>query len=699
MPEAPEPPLRPVVSRELSALAFNARVLHEAQDSRNPLFDRFKFLGILASNIDEFFGVRVSGIREQIDAGVQAAGADGRTPTEQMRAIRESASLLMQVAQTTWRELNAELGTKGFSIVSWNNIDQTTQAQLSTRFKQEIFPVLTPLAIDPGHPFPYVSSLSLSLAVQLRDPERGERFFARVKVPQILGRLVQIGDGRAILLEDMIRAHMDQLFVGHELIGAHAFRITRDADIEVEEGEADDLLAAIEEELRQRRFGKVVRVEIEATAPKDVRELLLAGFELRPDALSDVEGVLDLTVCSEIAALPLPNLHGPVWLPVVPVRIATGQRAADGGTDLFHVIQEADLFLHYPYESFDASAERLFQQAAADPDVLSIRSTLYRTGANSSIPGHLIQAARAGKEVVVLVELKARFDEAANIEWARRLEEAGAHVIYGMSGLKTHCKATLIARREGGEIRRYVHLSTGNYNPRTARLYTDLSLFTVDPALGADLSALFNYLTGLSKHADYQRLLVAPTRLREAIRERIAAAVEDAARGGSPYIAAKVNALVDTEMIRLLDDAAARGVRVDLIVRGMCGLIPDPDRHAGRLHIRSVIGEFLEHSRLYHFNIGGRVEWYAGSADLMDRNLDRRVEVLFPLLDPTSIARSEEVLHVLLADHRNSWILQPDGAWLRREDLEPGPAGGSSFADFKRLAMLAAATVSAESTA
>ncbi|MEY3472459.1 MAG: polyphosphate kinase [Chloroflexota bacterium] len=699
MPEAPEISLRHVVSRELSALAFNARVLHEAQDARTPLLDRFKFLGIIASNIDEFFGVRVSGIREQIDAGVHAASADGRTPTEQMEAIQESAALLMEAAQGTWSELKVELATRGLSIVSWNSLDHTTQAQLSTRFRQEIFPVLTPLAIDPGHPFPYVSSLSLSLAVQLRDPERGERFFARVKVPQILARLVQIGDGRAILLEDLIRVHLDQLFVGHELIGAHAFRITRDADIEVEEGEADDLLAAIEEELRQRRFGKVVRVEIEAAAPKEVRELLLAGFELRPDALSDVDGVLDLTVCGEIAALPMPDLRSPVWQPVTPQRITTSPRASDGGTDLFQVVRGGDLFMHYPYESFDASAERLFQQAATDPDVLSIRSTLYRTGANSTIPGHLIQAARAGKEVVVLVELKARFDEAANIEWARRLEEAGAHVIYGMSGLKTHCKATLIARREAGEIRRYVHLSTGNYNPRTARLYTDLSLFSVDPALGADLSALFNYLTGLSKHADYQRLLVAPTRLRDALRERIAAAVEDAARGGSPYIAAKVNALVDTEMIHLLDDAASRGVRIDLIVRGMCGLIPDPERHSGRLHIRSVIGEFLEHSRLYHFNIADRVEWYAGSADLMDRNLDRRVEVLFPLLDPTSIARSEEVLRVLLADYRNSWILQSDGAWLRREALEPDVAGGSSFAEFKQLAINAAAAATAEAAA
>ena len=441
-----------------------------------------------------------------------------------------------------------------------------------------------------------------------------------------------------------------------------------------------------------------MRVEIEAAAPAEVRQLLLAGFELQPDALSDVDGVLDLTVSGEIAALKLPDLHSPTWHPVTPPRIAEAPRAADGGADLFRVIQQGDLLMHYPYESFDASAERLFQQAAVDPDVLSIRSTLYRTGAVSSIPGHLIQAARAGKEVVVLVELKARFDEAANIEWARRLEEAGAHVIYGMSGLKTHCKATLIARREGGEIRRYVHLSTGNYNPRTARLYTDLSLFTVDHAFGADLSALFNYLTGLSKHADYQRLLVAPAQLRHAIRQRISAAVEDAARGGRPYIAAKVNALVDTEMIGLLDDAAARGVTIDLIVRGMCGLIPDPDRHEGRLHIRSVIGEFLEHSRLYHFNIAGRVEWFAGSADLMDRNLDRRVEVLFPLLDPTSISRCEEVLRVLLADRRNSWILQPDGAWLRKEDLEPDGATSSSFAEFKRLAIQAAETLPPEPT-
>ena len=683
----------PIVSRELSMLAFNARVLHEAQDQRTLLLDRFRFLSIVASNIDEFFGVRVSGIREQIDAGLRVPGADGRTPLEQMHAIRESAALLAVAEQETWKNLISELSSSGVPLVQWADLEDEVRERLSARFTQEIFPVLTPLAVDPGHPFPYVSSLSLSLAVRLNDPERGVNFFARVKVPQILGRIVEVGDGRVLLIEELIKAHLHELFAGHEIIDAYLFRITRDADFEVEEGEADDLLAAIEEELRQRRFGKVIRLEVEAGMSEEVRTLLLAGLSLNADALAEVDGVLDLTVGAEIASLPHPELRAPTWQPVTPARITAASHAADGAPDLFQVIREGDLLMHYPYESFDASAERLFQQAASDPDVLSIRATLYRTGATSSIPGHLIQAARAGKEVVVLVELKARFDEAANIEWARRLEEAGAHVIYGMSGLKTHCKATLIARREEGAIRRYVHLSTGNYNPKTARLYTDIALFTAEQDFGNDLSALFNYLTGLSKHAEYQRLLVAPTQLRGALRERILAATEEAKRGGSPYIAAKVNALVDVEMIALLDEAAEHGVRVDLIVRGMCGLLPDPARHGDRLQIRSIVGEFLEHSRIYHFEYDGRSEWFAGSADLMDRNLDRRVEALFPLVNAESVRRCEEVLEVLLGDVRNSWILQPDGAWLRLEEMASSHEKRemrSAFADFKRVASAAA---------
>ena len=477
------------VSRELSMLAFNARVLYEAQDRRTPLLDRFRFLGIVQANLDEFYGIRVSGIREQIDAGVRSRSADGRTPTEQMQAIREATQLLAEAQQETWRALVEELGAEGTQLVEWADLDAAVQARLSARFMQEVFPVLTPLAVDPKLPFPHISSLSLSIAVRLRDPERGVGLFARVKVPQIIGRLVHVGDGRILLLEGLIREHLHALFAGHEVVDAHLFRITRDADIEVEEGEADDLLAAIEEELRQRRFGKVVRLEIEATAPDEVRRVLLDGLGLDAGALVEIHGVMDLSLATELSQLPAPHLRAPAWQPITPLRIETAERAPDGAPDLFATIGEGDLLVHHPYESFDASAERLFQQAASDPDVLSIRSTLYRTGAASSIPGHLIQAARAGKEVVVLVEIKARFDEAANIEWARRLEEAGAHVIYGMSGLKTHCKATLIARREATGIRRYVHLSTGNYNPTTARLYTDLSLFTADPDFGDDLGA------------------------------------------------------------------------------------------------------------------------------------------------------------------------------------------------------------------
>ena len=434
------------VSRELSMLAFNARVLYEAQDRRTPLLDRFRFLGIVQANLDEFYGIRVSGIREQIDAGVRSRSADGRTPTEQMQAIREATQLLAEAQQETWRALVEELGAEGTQLVEWADLDAAVQARLSARFMQEVFPVLTPLAVDPKLPFPHISSLSLSIAVRLRDPERGVELFARVKVPQIIGRLVNVGDGRILLLEGLIREHLHVLFAGHEVVDAHLFRITRDADIEVEEGEADDLLAAIEEELRQRRFGKVVRLEIEATAPDEVRRVLLDGLGLDAGALVEIHGVMDLSLATELSQLPAPHLRAPAWQPITPLRIETAERAPDGAPDLFATISERDLLVHYPYESFDASAERLFQQAASDPDVLSIRSTLYRTGVASSIPGHLIQAARAGKEVVVLVEIKARFDEAANIEWARRLEEAGAHVIYGMSGLKTHCKATLIAR-------------------------------------------------------------------------------------------------------------------------------------------------------------------------------------------------------------------------------------------------------------
>jgi polyphosphate kinase len=520
----------------------------------------------------------------------------------------------------------------------------------------------------------------------MEDEETATSRFGRIKIPPILGRLVPIGANSYLPIEELIRNNLDVVFVGHRITNSTLFRVTRNADFEVSEGAADDLLAAVEEELRQRRFGRAVRLEIERGAPREVIQLLLTEMELERDSVEEVSGTLNLGIALDVAALDLPSLKSPRWAPVVPTRIANAHAAADGGADVFALIDEGDLLVHHPYESFDASVDRFFAQAAADPNVLSIKCTLYRTGEGSSIPTHLIKAAEAGKEVVVLVELKARFDEAANIAWGRMLEDAGAHVIYGMMGLKTHCKATLIVRREGGRVRRYSHLSTGNYNPKTARLYTDLGIFTSDDSIGADLGRLFNYLTGLAKHPAYDRLLVAPDTLRAGLTSRIEAAIASAAAGGHPSITAKVNALVDRRMIELLDRAAASGVKVDLIVRGMCGLLPDKSRHGERLRIRSIVGELLEHSRIFRFEIDGGTEWLAGSADLMDRNLDRRVEVLFPLLGAESQRRAEQIVSTLLADTRNSWILQPDGAWIRSEELDPTAPSRSAFHELKHAA-------------
>ena len=677
---------RPIVSRELSTIAFNARVLHEANDARNMLLDRFRFLGIVASNIDEFFGVRVGSIQGQIAAGLHDPGPDGRTPAEHLRAILSSASMLAEAQQQAWRQLTHELRTAGYTIATWSSLEPSERAQARERFAREVLPVLTPIAVDALHPFPFVSSLGLSVAVAMEDEKSGSSLFGRVKIPPILGRLASIGPNMFVPIEELIRNNLDLVFAGHRITNSTLFRVTRNADFEVSEGAADDLLAAVEEELRQRRFGHAVRLEIERGAPRNVVELLLRELDLDSSAVEEVTGVLDLEIANEVASLDIPSLRGPRWIPVVPAPIARAKVADDGGRDLFGLIGEGDLLVHHPYESFDASVDRFFAQAAEDPDVLSIRSTLYRTGEASSIPAHLIKAAEAGKEVVVLVEVKARFDEAANIEWGRRLEEAGAHVIYGMMGLKTHCKATLVVRREAGGMRRYAHLSTGNYNPTTARHYTDLGLFTADASIGADLGSLFNYLTGLVKHPAYERLLVAPESLRSGLSARIEAAIGSAVSGGRPSITAKVNALVDRPMIDLLDRAARSGVEVDLVVRGMCGLLPDTRRHGGRLRIRSVVGEFLEHSRIYRFAVDGNVEVFAGSADLMDRNLDRRVEVLFPLLDPGVRRRADRILESLLADTRNSWILQPDGAWLRSEEIDPAAPRRSTFDELKRAA-------------
>ncbi len=672
------------VSRELSLLAFNARVLTEASNKKRPILDRFRFLGIVASNIDEFYGVRVAGIQDQLVAGVRTPGPDGRTPDVQLALIREATSLLTESAQGRWSALTSELRDVGLPLRRWDDLDAAEQSVLTERFMREIFPVLTPLAVDQGHPFPLISSLSLSLAIRLRARAGQEISLARVKVPTILGRIVQFGNGDWILLEELIFAHLDLLFPGAEILDAHLFRVTRDADLDTVEEEADDLLEAIEEGLRQRRFGSVVRLEVGTEMPDDLLEMLLAGLEISQSEVQVIEGTLDLSVALQVANLPRPELRAPRWQPVTPARITASSSADAPNGDMFKVISEGDLMVHHPYDSFEASVDRLFAQAADDPDVLSIRSTLYRTGATSSIPAHLIRAAQAGKEVVVLVELKARFDEAANIEWARRLEEAGAHVVYGVMGLKTHCKATLIARREGAAIRRYVHLSTGNYNPKTARGYTDIGLFTTNDVIGTDVAALFNFLTGGARTSSYTRILVAPDHLRSEIKRRIERLTEQARTGAATSITIKVNALIDPEMIAVLDRAAEAGVSMDLIVRGMCGLLPSPKRHGTRLRIRSVIGDYLEHSRIYRFAGPDGVELFAGSADLMERNLDRRVEVLFPLESDEVRRKTDEILAALLADTSNAWMLQPDGAWERLADT-----GTSSFETLRQVALAA----------
>ena len=672
------------VSRELSLLAFNARVLSEASNKKRPLLDRFRFLGIVASNIDEFYGVRVAGIQDQQAAGVRTPGPDGRTPQVQLALIREATSLLTESAQESWGSLIEELNSAGLPLRTWGDLDAAEQSILTERFTREIFPVLTPLAVDAGQPFPLISSLSLSIAIRLRAEEGQENELARVKVPTILGRIVQFGNGDWILLEDLILAHVDLLFPGREIVDAHLFRVTRDADLDTVEEEADDLLEAIEEGLRQRRFGSVVRLEARADMPDDLLKMLMMGLEISQSEVQVAEGLLDLTVALQVANLPRPELRAPRWQPVTPARIAASASTDSSSGDMFTVISEGDLLVHHPYDSFEASVDQLFAQAADDPDVLSIRSTLYRTGATSSIPAHLIRAAHAGKEVVVLVELKARFDEAANIEWARRLEEAGAHVVYGVMGLKTHCKATLIARREGSSVRRYVHLSTGNYNPKTARGYTDLGLFTTNELIANDVGVLFNFLTGGTRASTYSRILVAPDHLRGEIKGRIERLAEQARVGAATAITIKVNALIDPEMIQVLDRAAEAGVSIDLIVRGMCGLLPDPARHATRLRIRSVIGDYLEHSRIYRFAGPEGVELFAGSADLMERNLDRRVEVLFPLHEGEVRRKVDEILAALLADTSNAWELQPDGAWERLADT-----GISSFETLRQVALAA----------
>jgi len=670
-------------NRELSWLEFNNRVLHEATDPRTPLLERLKFMAIFNSNLDEFFMVRVAALEQQVAAKVRKLTPDGRTPTEQLEAIRERLlPMVIEQHQHFEKALRPQLAREGIYILDYMDLNQEQRTYLQNYFEEQIFPVLTPLAVDPSHPFPHISNLSLNLAVVVKDPETGEELFARVKVPKVLPRFVPLPEElrhrqkrqqavwTGVPLEQVIAHNLESLFPGMNIQEYHPFRITRNADLAVEEDEADDLLLAIEQELRKRRLGgSAVRLEIQITTPDTVRGMLMEELELKGTDVYEVEGLLGLGDLMCFMELPLPKLKDPPWTPQVPSRLrsSSGEEEVE---DFFSVIRNGDLLVHHPYDSFSATVLRFITEAAHDPQVLAIKMTLYRTSGDSPIANALISAAENGKQVAVLVELKARFDEKNNIIWARKLEQAGIHVVYGLVGLKTHTKVVLVVRREESKILRYVHIGTGNYNPKTARIYTDLGLLSCREDLGADLTDLFNYLTGYSRQRSYRKLLVAPVNLRDRFSTLIRREMEHCRNGYSGRIVAKMNALVDPQMIATLYEASQAGVQIDLIVRGMCCLRPGVEGLSDNIRVISIVGRYLEHSRIYYFHNQGQEEVYIGSADWMTRNLDRRVEAIVSIEDPEIVKDLQEILGVMLADNRQAWDLQPDGQYIQRHPAE-----------------------------
>ena len=655
-------------NRELSWLEFGARLLDLADDERVPLLERVKFLAIFSEGLDEFFQVRVAGLKDQVDAGLRTRSADGLRPSEALRAIGARVTELVDRQSRIYLDsVVPALAQAGVRVSDWSTLDDADRQYLTESFNRQIFPVLTPLSVDPGHPFPYISNLSLNLIVRVGDPINGVERVARVKVPPLLPRFVAMPDEeRFVALEQIIAAQLATLFPDM-VIGEHyAFRVTRNADLVLEEDEADDLLAAVEMELRRRRFGRAVRLEVAGDISDDMRDMLVHELDLGPDDWYQIAAPLDLGGLWGVYELDRPDLHEQAWAPMTPPRLAN---AGNEPADLFAVLRERDVLVHHPYDSFTTSVELFIAQAAADPDVLAIKQTLYRTSGDSPIAASLIQAAEAGKQVAAVVELKARFDEQANILWARALEEAGVHVVYGLVGLKTHSKAALVVRREEDGIRRYCHIGTGNYNPRTARQYEDIGLLSADPDLAADVGDLFNFLTGYSRYARYRKLVVAPM----ALRQRITALIDaEADAGAEGRIAIKVNGLTDPDIIDSLYRASVAGVPIDLVVRGVCNLRPGVPGLSDTIRVRSIVGRFLEHSRIYRFGgtTGRPLTLLMGSADLMERNLDRRIEVLTPVTDPELQARLLEVLDLNLADDTNSWVLGPNGTWTRVPTIE-----------------------------
>ncbi len=689
-------------NRELSWLRFNQRVLHEAFDERTPLLERLKFLAIFSANLDEYFMVRIAGLKQQVEVDVRKLSIDGQTPQQQLDQINQQLHpIVTQQHQHFDQVLKPQLAAHGVHLLDYVDLNQSQREYLTEYFQQQVFPVLTPLAIDPGHPFPYISNLSLSLAVVIRCSDTDEVRYARVKVPKVLPRFVVLPhdiDQRppletapkvsgsipspiwsGIPLEQVISHNLSSLFPGMDVQEYYPFRITRNADLEVEEDEADDLMEAIEQELRKRRVGgSVVRVELPSNMPPALRSLLIQELDVTEQDLYELDGLLCLRDLMHFMSLPLPELKDPPWRSAThprlkktwefDINVPRGEHA----TDLFSLIRKQDILLHHPYQSFTSSVQQFIEVAANDPQVVAMKMTLYRTSGDSPIVQALINAAENGKQVAVLVELKARFDEENNILWARRLESAGVHVVYGLVGLKTHTKLVLVVRREADRIQRYVHVGTGNYNPKTARLYTDLGLLTCREDIGADTTDLFNALTGYSRQSEYRKLLVAPVSLRRRMLALIEREIAQQKQHRNGRIVAKMNSLVDAKIITALYQASQAGVKIDLIVRGICCLKPGLPGISETIKVISIVGRFLEHSRIFYFHNNGAAAIYMGSADWMTRNLDRRVEAVTPVEDPDLVKDLLEILDILLADNRHAWELQSDGQYIQRQ-----PASGT----------------------
>ncbi|MGK7890231.1 MAG: polyphosphate kinase 1, partial [Leptolyngbyaceae cyanobacterium] len=697
LPAATPPPsglLQPeyYLNRELTWLEFNRRVLQEALDSRTPLLERLKFMAIFSSNLDEFFMVRVAGLKQQVNAHVSRLTPDGLTPQEQLEEISQRLRpMVVEQHDHCEQVLRSLLKQHQIHILNYTDLDKAQIAYLKDYFEHEIFPVLTPLAVDPGHPFPYISNLSLNLAVVMRDPNQESDRFARLKLPS--PRFIQLppklwnnlDNGKkapktkvlwvGVPLEDVVAHNLESLFPGMIIKEYCLFRITRNADIAVEEDEADDLMLAIEQELRKRRLGgSAVRMEIQTSAPALVRDTLMTELNLTGNDVYELPGLLNLRDMMSFMAIPRPKLKDAPWTPVVPPPfqaleqddLPEALREGESWEDVFSLIRQHDLMIHHPYYSFSATVQRFITQSAHDPKVLAIKMTLYRTSGDSPIIQALIAAAENDKQVVALVELKARFDEANNILWARKLEQAGVHVVYGLVGLKTHTKVVLVVRREEEGIRRYVHIGTGNYNPKTAKLYTDLGLLSCRQALGADLSEFFNSLTGYSKQQHYRKLLVAPVGLRDRMAALIQREIDHAKAGESAHIIAKMNSLVDQQLIAKLYEASQAGVKIDLIVRGICCLRPGIPEISDNIRVVSIVGRYLEHSRVFWFYNSGASECFIGSADWMPRNLDRRVEAVTPIEDGAIAQQLYDMLTLMLHDNRQAWELRSDGRYKRR---------------------------------